>query len=174
MPITLRPARADDDEFLYELYAGARAEEMVAWGWDTARREAFLSLQFRAQQAHYGEYPGPDHQIILNGGLNGGLNDGLNDGRPIGRLFISRLEDEIRLVDITLLPGHCNRGIGARMIRDLLDEAAQSGKAVRLHVEKTNRARRLYERLGFTQAGDTGSHFFMEWRAVKKEMGNDD
>lgn len=88
--ITLRAARTDDESFLYHLYAGARAEEMAAWGWDAARQEAFLSLQFRARQAHYGEYPNSDHQIILN------------DGQPIGRLFVSRLEDEIRLVDIAL------------------------------------------------------------------------
>lgn len=159
MPIALRSARADDDKFLYELYAGARAEEMAAWGWDTARQEAFLSLQFRARQAHYSEYPSPDHQIILN------------DGQPVGRLFVSRLEDEIRLVDIALLPGHRDRGIGASVIRGLLDEAARGGKTVRLHVEKTNRARRLYERLGFVQIGDAGSHFFMEWRAFEKGDG---
>jgi ribosomal protein S18 acetylase RimI-like enzyme len=154
--ITLRPADLNDEALLYQLYAGARAEEVGAWGWDSAQQEAFLSLQFRAQQAHYSEYPNADHRIILA------------NGRPIGRLFVSELEDEFRLVDIALLPEHRNAGIGRTLIRKLLDQARLSGKAVRLHVEKTNRAQRLYERLGFAEIGDAGSHLFMEWRAIEK------
>jgi GNAT superfamily N-acetyltransferase len=153
MSITLRPARPDDDNFLHKLHAGTRAEEMAAWGWDAAQQQAFLHLQFRAQQAHYNQYPNADHRIILS------------DGRPIGRLLISRLESETRLVDIALLPERRGAGIGAALINGLLDEAARANKPVRLHVEKSNRARRLYQRLGFVCAGDIGTHFTMEWRS---------
>jgi ribosomal protein S18 acetylase RimI-like enzyme len=151
--ITLRPADANDEAFLYRLYASSRAAELAAWGWDSAQQEAFLNLQFRAQQAHYAEYPNVNHQIVLAG------------ERPVGRLLVSELDDEFRLVDITLLAEHCDAGIGAALIDQLLDRARLSGKAVRLHVEKANRAQRLYRRLGFAEIGDAGSHFFMEWRA---------
>ncbi len=154
--ITLRPADANDEAFLYRLYASSRSEELAAWGWDSARQEAFLNLQFRAQQAHYREYPNTDHQIILCG------------EHPIGRLLVSGLEDEFRLVDIALLPEHRNAGIGEALIRELLERARRSGKAVRLHVEKTNRAQRLYQRLGFKPIGDAGSHFFLEWQPTEK------
>ncbi len=154
--ITLRPANSDDEAFLYRLYASSRSEELAAWGWNGAQQEAFLNLQFRAQQAHYREYPNTDHQIVLAG------------GRPIGRLLVSELDDEFRLVDVALLAEHRNAGIGEALIRQLLDRARLSGKAVRLHVEKTNRAQRLYRRLGFAEIGDAGSHFFMEWRASER------
>ncbi len=157
MPIKLRPAELDDETFLYELYASTRAEEMTAWGWSAAQQQAFLSLQFRGQQAHYAEYPNTDHKIILEG------------ERPIGRLFLSRLQDEIRLVDIALLPEHRGRGIGAALIQELFEEAARDGKAVRLHVEKFNRARELYLRLGFQIVGDAQSHYFMEWKSPTGE-----
>lgn len=157
MPITLRAAEADDEVFLYELYTSTRAEEMAAWGWDEARQQAFLNLQFRGQQAHYAEYPNTDHRIILS------------DEHPIGRLLVSRLEDEIRLVDVSLLTRHRGRGIGAALIQGLGDEAARAGKAVRLHVEKFNRAQRLYQRLGFQIIGDLGSHYFMEWKNTTGE-----
>jgi ribosomal protein S18 acetylase RimI-like enzyme len=150
--ITLRQADPSDEAFLYQLYASARAEEMAAWGWDSAQREAFLSLQFRARQAQYREYPNIDHQIILA------------DGLPIGRILISEIKDEFLLVDIALLTECRNAGIGAALIRALLDRAAAAGKVVRLHVEKNNRAQRLYQRLGFRFAGDAGLYYLMEWR----------
>jgi ribosomal protein S18 acetylase RimI-like enzyme len=157
MPIKLRPAEPDDETFLYELYASTRAEEMAAWGWNEAQAQAFLNLQFRGQQAHYAQYPNPDHQIILD------------ETQPIGRLFVSRPEEEIHLADIALLPEYRSQGIGAILIHNLLEEAAQSGKAVRLHVEKFNRARQLYLRLGFQVISDALSHDLMEWKSPTGE-----
>lgn len=152
MSITLRAARLGDEAFLYQVYASTRAAELAAYGWDAAQQAAFLQLQFRAQQAHYAAYPGADDRIILN------------DARPIGRFFLARLEKEIRLVDIALLPAWRGQGIGARLIDELLLEAARASLFVRLHVEKFNPARRLYERLGFAVIGDAGLHHLMEWR----------
>ncbi len=50
------------------------------------------------------------------------------------------------LVDISLLPEARGSGLGTAILKDLV--AAETGP-VQLHVERTNRARRLYERLGF-------------------------
>jgi hypothetical protein len=75
MIVTLRPARPEDEPFLYDLYASTRAAELAALDWSSAQQEAFLSLQFRAQQAHYAEYPNADPQIIVE------------VDRAIGRLF---------------------------------------------------------------------------------------
>ena len=38
-----------------------------------------------------------------------------------------------------------------------------ASKPVRLHVEPSNPARRLYERLGFTRIADQGLYWLMEW-----------
>jgi len=148
--ISLRPAVAEDEKFLFDLYAGTRAEELDAWGWDDAQRQSFLELQFRSRRAHFEAYPGKDHRIITW------------DGRPIGRLFLAHLEQEIIIVDIALIPERRGRGIGAELIGQVLEQAAQSGKSVQLHVEKSNRAERLYRRLGFEIAADAG----MYWRMI--------
>jgi ribosomal protein S18 acetylase RimI-like enzyme len=161
MPILLRPAEPNDESFLYELYASTRAEEMAAWGWDAAQQQAFLNLQFRGQQTHYAQYPNPDHKLILTGGLE--------DEIPIGRIFLSRLPDEIWLVDIALAPEQRGHGIGSALIQTLFEEATREGKAVRLHVERFNRARQLYLRLGFQIIGDIGSHYTMEWKPLTGE-----
>lgn len=150
--VTLRPAQPDDEAFLFQLYRDTRAEEIAAWGWDEAQQQAFLSMQFRARTLSYSAYPSIEHRIILEA------------ERPIGRLLISQMEDEIRLVDIALLSKTRGQGIGAKLISDLLARATREAKPVRLHVEKFNRALGLYQRLGFQVLEDTGTQFFMEWR----------
>jgi len=150
--VTLRPGQPDDEAFLFQLYRDTRAEEMAAWGWNEAQQQAFLSMQFRARNLSYSAYPNTEHSIILD------------VERPIGRLLISQMEDEIRLVDIALLSELRGQGIGARLISDLLAIAARGARPIRLHVEKFNRALGLYQRLGFQVLEDTGTQFFMEWR----------
>ena len=154
MVVSLRPATPNDEEFLCELYSSSRREELASWGWDSAQRDAFLTLQFNAQQAHFRtRYPEADHSIVLV------------DGRAMGRMVVVRMEQEIRLADIALLPECRNAGIGTSLISNLHLEGTASHRPVRLHVSKTNRAQELYTRLGFAKVGDTGTHFVMEWAA---------
>lgn len=150
--VTLRPAVPDDEAFLYKLYGGTRSEEMQAWGLEAAQQEMILRLQFTARRQHYEiAFPGADHQIILC------------DDRPAGRILVFRSEREIRLVDIALVSEHRGAGIGASLIRGLMLEAQSASKPLVLHVEKSNRAARLYERLGFSTTADTGGHYRMEF-----------
>jgi ribosomal protein S18 acetylase RimI-like enzyme len=153
MAVTLRPPVAGDEPFLYALYCSTRSEEMAAWGWPPEQQELFLKMQYRAQQHHYTAVTdGVDQQIILL------------EGQPIGRLIITRCNAEFSLDDIALLPEYRGKGIGAALIEGLLMEGRQAKKPVALHVEKHNRAARLYARHGFTVIADTGIHFKMEWR----------
>lgn len=149
--LTMRPAQAADEDFLFELYRDTRAEEMAAWGWDEKQQRMFLNLQFKGQSAHYAQYPDIDHRIVLDG------------GKPIGRIFLSRRESVIILVDIALLPEYRGRGIGGALIEELLGEAERTGKSVQLHVVKINRAQNLYRRFGFEIVEDAGSHWKMLW-----------
>lgn len=83
-------------------------------------------------------------------------------GRPVGRLRIVRRRDQIEVAGIQLLPGEQSRGIGTRIITDLLSEAAEAGLPMTLSVDKDNpRARALYLRLGFVVTGDTDNEFVM-------------
>lgn len=84
-------------------------------------------------------------------------------GARIGRLYLHRSDSEIRVMDIALLPEHRRQGIGEALLRDVLQEARQSGRAVGIHVEKDNLARRLYDRLGFREEADRGIYWFMLW-----------
>jgi len=159
--VSLREARAEDEPFLYELYRSTRFEEMAQWGWDPAQQDAFLRMQFAAQRRHYeAAYDGAEHTIITF------------DDRPIGRTIVFRSDREILLVDIALLPDRRGAGIGAALVRKLLDEAARTDRPVSLHVTKNNPARRLYERLGFEITADTGVYLRMEWRPGSASHGD--
>jgi ribosomal protein S18 acetylase RimI-like enzyme len=152
--IALRPIRPDDRPFLLSVYASTREPELATVEWDAAQKAAFVEMQFEAQHAYYQEhYEGAALDVIL-------VND-----QPAGRLYVAREEDEIRIVDIALLPDFCNRGVGTTLLRGLQSEAAAAGKPLRIHVERFNPALRLYERLGFTSIADRGVYLFMEWRA---------
>jgi len=151
--VSFRPELPEDEAFLEKLYASTRAGEMALTGWDAAQQEAFLRQQFQFQTTHYRKHYGDaSFRIILR-----------NDA-PIGRLYVHFGAQEIRLMDIALLPEHRGAGLGGSILENLLREAAQLGKTVTLHVERFNPALRLYQRLGFRVIEDQQINFYMEWR----------
>lgn len=151
--ISLQPQRPGDDAFLLEVYASTREDELDRTGWDADTRSAFVKMQFNTMQRGYATmFPRGQFSIIL-------LHN-----RPIGRLVVNRADPEIRVVDIALLPSYRGQGIGTFLLQQLLLEAGQAGKSVCLHVLKTGRAARHYQRLGFLKVGEEGLYDQMQWR----------
>jgi ribosomal protein S18 acetylase RimI-like enzyme len=156
----LRPSLPEDREFLFRLYASTREHELRAFGWPPAQQEAFLRMQFNAQQQWYAAtYSTAENQIIEK------------DHEPIGRMIVQREADIWRLVDISLLPEHRGRGIGGELVRTLIQQCGESGAVLRLQVLNTNPAQRLYTRLGFIKTGQDQIYTQMEVRpqATKPE-----
>ena len=147
----LRPARAEDRDFLLRVYASTREEELRLVDWSDQQKAAFVQQQFEAQDAYYREHYDPATFDVIE-----------VDAEPVGRLYVARWEDEIRIMDIALVPEHRGRGIGTALLRDLLDEGAGTGKRVSIHVERDNPALRLYERLGFAPIEDRGVYLLLE------------
>ena len=149
--LSFRPVESQDSAFLLSLFASAREKELETLDWDGAQRDAFLEMQFNAQQNHYqNHFPQREHQIVLL------------DNRPIGMMDISRDSQEIRVLDIILLPENRNAGIGTLLMNHLLEDSDRSTRPVRLYVEKFNPVLSLYTRLGFQTIVDTGVHYHME------------
>ena len=151
--ISYRPIGEADLPFLFEVYASTRADELAITGWPDEMKHAFLAQQFEAQHVHYQRhYPDAEWLVIER------------EGEGIGRLYIEAWDEEVRIIDIALLPHARRHGIGAAILEDLLEEAGEAAKAVSIHVEKNNPARGLYERLGFAPVRDRGVYDQREWR----------
>jgi ribosomal protein S18 acetylase RimI-like enzyme len=143
--IALRPAEPRDADLLRTLFASTRVEELALVPWTDEEKAAFVEQQFTAQDRYYRQvYPGGRFDVIER------------DGHPIGRWYVAELADELRLVEVTILPEERGRGVGTALVTGLCEEADRRGLAVRLHVEPWNPARRLYERFGFVSTGESG------------------
>ena len=152
--VALRAIRPDDEEFLCRVYASTRTEELAAVAWTEEEKAAFLRMQFAAQHRYYQEsYTSSRFDVVLV------------DGRPAGRLYVARWPEELRVIDIALLPEFRRRGIGTALLRNLLEEGSARRLPVRIHVERHNPALVLYEGLGFRLVEDRGVYLFLEWRA---------
>jgi len=150
--ITLRAATDDDRDFLIRVYAAARDEELSQVAWAEGQREAFVRMQFDAQDTEYRRHnPDGEFDVIEVG------------GRPAGRLYVDGRPGDLRIVDISLLPEFRGTGVGGQLIARLQDEAAATGRIVSIHVEIHNRAAELYARMGFVVAADLGVYRRMEW-----------
>jgi ribosomal protein S18 acetylase RimI-like enzyme len=148
--ITLRPVTAEDEAFLQAVYASTREHELALVPWSRDQKDVFLGQQFAAQAEHYETYEDASFDVVEL------------DGVPVGRLYVARWPDQIRVMDVALLPEHRAAGIGTALLRDLLAEGAESGKPVSIHVERQNPARRLYERLGFRPVEERGLYVLLE------------
>lgn len=151
MAYRLRPARAEDRDFLLRVYASTREEELRLVDWSDDQKAAFVGMQFDAQDSYYREHYEPATFDVIE-----------VDGEPAGRLYVARWEDDIRIIDIALLPEYRGRGIGTALLRELLDEAAACAKRLSIHVEVNNPARQLYERLGFVPVEERGVYLLMQ------------
>ena len=150
--LTLRPITPDDGAVLYRIYASTRSGELALTDWTDDQKESFLQQQFAAQHDYYqANYPAAHFQIVEW------------RGEPIGRLYVDRWADQIRVIDIALLPEARGRGVGTQLLQAILDEGRQSNLPVTIHVERFNPALRWYERLGFQVVADKGVYLFLKW-----------
>jgi ribosomal protein S18 acetylase RimI-like enzyme len=155
--VQLRSAGLDDETFLYRLYVSSREAELASWGLSEQQQQIFFQMQYHAQQAQYHSYPEICHEIVLC------------ENEPVGHIFTSQMGDQIRLVDITLLPAFQNRGIGTYLLKKLFFSATKKALPITLHVTIDNPARGLYERLGFYVKETVLPYLLMEWRPKPHE-----
>lgn len=149
--IGIRPECPQDGDFLASLYASTRQSELAMLGWPAAEQDAFLRMQFDAQSRHYrSAFPAATRSIICV------------DGERAGRLIVNHRDDEVRIVDIALLPEFRGTGVGGELIRRVLADADAAGIPVRCHVLAGNRARRFWARAGFAEQESDGVYLAME------------
>jgi ribosomal protein S18 acetylase RimI-like enzyme len=153
LELTLRRIENQDESFLLTLFFDSHPELTSIPGLDDATKNMMIRQQFLAE-SHFltTQYPDADLHLIIG------------DGQPIGKLFVNRGPDEYRILVIAVLSEYRNRGIGRRLLEDVLQEAKQVQKRVRLQVMWFNdAARSLYMKLGFEVLEEKGVYCEMQW-----------
>lgn len=145
--VTLRPATAGDGPLLVEMLALA-----VAWR-PGAVAPSSEEIAAAPDLAHYvAGWPRPgDHGVVAEA-------EGVAIGAAWWRRFTSDdpgygfVDESTPEVSLAVRPEARARGVGSVMLGALLDDARRTGVgALSLSVELDNRARGLYERVGFLE-----------------------
>ena len=71
-------------------------------------------------------------------------------------------DDHVFLSELLIDPDFQGKGLGTSVTLGILHDADGKGLPVRLQVLTKNRAKSMYERLGFSVTGETETHFLME------------
>jgi len=157
--IEMRAAENADQAFMEQLYALTRGDAAHMEGCDPSTGALLLSIQYRARQGHFEKlYPYADLAIITEHEL------------PIGRLYVNYSHDEIRIIDMNLLPECRNRGIGLGLLRSLQAQGVRMRVPVRVDVMLGSPALRLLHRCGFVSQGANGIYNAMSWQAPGSEQ----
>lgn len=144
MKIELHPSTEEDRPWLETLRRAVYLDLFIAtWGgWDEARHQR-------------------QWQAFLD---NSNIFMIKADRVDVGMVQVLEMEDAIEIAEVQILPEYQGRGIGSRVIRDLVRKAHASQKAATLSVGRKNlRAINLYRRLGFTEVEETEAKLYFEW-----------
>jgi len=126
--IKLIPGDETYREFSYQVKKAAEGEYIaLMFDWDEDVQRGFHAKAWQEQK--------PD--IITY------------DGKPIGTIATTESEDCIEIGQFFILPDYQNKGIGAYLLKSILDKADQFGKNVILRFLKNNPVESLYVRNGF-------------------------
>lgn len=150
--VRLVEIRSEDRPFLLGVYGSTRADELALVNWTEEQKRQFVAMQFEAQDRYYrANWPDAEYDVVYW------------DEQPAGRLIVDRRENEIRVMDLALLPEFRSKGIGTFLLRRAMQEARATNKPVTIHVERHNRALSLYGRLGFVPIQEEGIYILMRW-----------
>ena len=149
--IQLRVVEEKDAAFIEAVYRTTREAELNLTNWSEYQKSAFINMQSTAQLADYKtKFPAAKFQVIIY------------NKRDAGRLFTGETENEIRLLDITILPEFRGQGIGTNLLHRLIQRSNKVQKKISLHVIASNPALKLYQRLGFVHIKNDGLYYYME------------
>lgn len=140
--VSLRPATADDLDFLLDLRKTTMTAHMRNSGVDVTDETSLQKVLFLYEIA----------DIIEQG------------ERRIGLLKLKKQEKLWWLHQIQLLPEFQGQGVGGALLSEIVDSARKSGVEVRLHVLKANPARHFYERHGFVISDEAEHAYEMQLR----------
>lgn len=140
----IRTATPDDHDLIYTLKSqSVRPYVEKIWGWDESYQEKDFDSDFSQIEQF--------KVIEIN-------------GKFIGFVQCYLEHSCYHVVEIHLLPEYRGRGMGSGILKALQKTCMAQGRKIQIGCFKeNNRAKDLYQRLGFIQTGETDTHHILEW-----------
>lgn len=145
MKITLRSAQEADLVYLLELRRLTMDEYLLQDGVDTSDEEHLFRIKYNFEDA----------KIILVNNIKAGL---------FKASYIAQSK-QWYIYQVQIHPEFQGNGIGGELIKGLCMEALKQGCTVGLSVLKSNPAKTLYDRLGFTVVDSNCSEYEMVYKS---------
>src|SRR5579871_2945352 len=138
MTLATRPATSTDTAFARTTHhlAYREAVERQFGPWNEADQDRFFASGWK-----------PEKNLML-----------LHNRELCGYTQVEEHPHQISVCELVIHPQFQNHGVGTALLRQVMDKARSLGIPVRLGTFKTNRARKLYERLGFREFDQTATH----------------
>jgi len=147
LEIKYRPALKSDLEFLLDLRIQTMNAHLIASSLPVSDEAHLQRINYQFE-----------HALIIE-----------IDKRAIGLLKIERQQDNIELIQIQIAASYQGKGIGRRILNDLIEEAIKTEKTITLSVLKTNKAKNLYSNVGFNIVGETDDSYLMLFEKYVRE-----
>lgn len=84
-------------------------------------------------------------------------------GQKIGLLKIAAHQNSIEIIQIQIEPHHQGKGIGHKIIQSIIEKLSGEKTAVTLSVLKENKAKKLYDTIGFKVISENNEFFVMKY-----------
>lgn len=141
--IKKRPATKEDEDTARNIHHSAYHDVIVRQygSWDDSMQDDFFNNEWSPEK----------YKIILSGESISGY------------CSIEHNADHIFVHELVLSPDFQGKGIGSKVLEELIEESKRENIPIKLRVLKENQAQYLYRRLGFKDTGSTNSHFQMEF-----------
>lgn len=141
--LTLDLATADDEDRLWPLHRAAYCAltERTYGSWDDASYRVRFAEDFVVEQVRC---------VRL-------------DDELVGYVQVALEPSRMFLVSVVIGPSWQGRGLGTRVLVELMEEARTARLPLELSVYEQNAALRLYERLGFVRTRQVAHRVKMRW-----------
>jgi len=142
--IELVPVTIEDYQFGFDIKKTTLGEYIEkTWGdWNEEEQLNFYKKEFVIDNCF----------IVKNNNIN------------IGWLKIIETDEIVDINQLFILPEYQNKGIGGKILNDIMENGINNNKRINLQVLKCNKkAQKLYEKLGFMIDDETETHYLYKY-----------
>jgi ribosomal protein S18 acetylase RimI-like enzyme len=139
--LTFRKCLKTDIEYLLWLRRKTMNEHLMNSGLEISEENHLNRIMYQFDQA----------KIIL-------LND-----KKIGLLKIAEQQQNIEIIQIQIEPLHQGKGLGKNIIKSIIEKLSDKKLSVTLSVLRGNKAKKLYEAIGFKVIAENNESFIMKY-----------